>query len=297
MNYAGLITLLTNNEMTCIINILIGMLKKDRNGCNREGVNILSVREKIFQAAEQLVVQKSYDQITFAEIAVMAGVHWTAVRRHFGSKQKMRDWLVEKQAYQNSPLQDTRTRVLTAATEVFAEQGYVNASLDKVAARAGMSKGAVYWHFSSKQDLFLEILEQNLSRDLRMLTSQIEVVLTAENPLATINSWLETMLACMGSGSLLFLEFVTSSREQEVQEKLQDLYGKTLDQIGNMLKAMQEKGHFAQDLDPYAIGLMIDSLLKGIMIEWLIDPKRLQAKTVLQTISKVIWKGMAPKGE
>lgn len=257
----------------------------------------MSTREKVFQAAEQLVVQKPYDQITFAEIAAMAGVHWTAVRRHFGSKQGMRDWLVEKQSHHAASLPDTRTRVLAAATEVFAEQGYVNASLDKVAARAGMSKGAVYWHFSSKQDLFLAILEQNLSRDLRMLTSQIEVVLTAENPLAAINAWLETMLSFMGSGSLLFLEFVTSSREQEVQEKLQELYGKTLDQIGNMLKAMQEKGHFDHDLDPYAIGLMIDALLKGIMIEWLIDPKRLQVQTVLQTISKVIWNGMAPKGE
>lgn len=259
-------------------------------------MSIISTREKTFQAAEQLVAQKPYDQITFVEIAAITGVHWTAVRRHFGSKQAMREWLEEKQANLSSSFLDTRTRVLLAASEMFAEQGYVNASLDKVASRAGMSKGAVYWHFSSKQDLFLAILEQNLSKDFRMLSSQIESVLTAENQLSAINEWLEMIFACIESGSfMLFLEFVLSSREPEVREKLQELYSNTLDAIGNILKELQEKGHLAQDIDPHAIGLMIDSLVKGMMIERLIDPKRLQSKKVLESVSKVLWSGMAPK--
>ena len=209
----------------------------------------------------------------------------------------MRDLLAEKQADQSSSLQDTRTRIIAAAAEVFAEQGYVNASLDKAAARAGMSKGAVYWHFSSKQDLFLAIVEQNLSRDLRMLATQIEDVLEADRPLAAIEAWLEKMLACLGSERFLFLEFIATSREPEIHMKLQELYGQTLDRIGSMLKTMQDKGHLAAHLDPYAIGLMIDALLKGLMIESIIDPKRLQVKTVLQSISKVLWSGIAPKSE
>lgn len=257
----------------------------------------MSVREKVYQAAEQLVTEKPYDQITFAEIAEIAGVHWTAVRRHFGSKQGLRDWLTEKQLQTYSFLPDTRTRIIKAATEVFAEQGYANASLDKTAARAGLSKGAVYWHFASKQNLFLAILEQNLSRDLRMLSSQIESVLTAVDPLTAIQNWLKSMLTMMGSESFLFLEFVTSSREPGVHEKLQEVYGNTLTEIGNMLKDMQKRGHFAHDLDPYATGLMIDALLKGLMIEWLIDPKHLQAQSVLQTLSKILWKGMNPGKE
>src|SRR5690606_19366140 len=62
---------------------------------------------------------------------------------------------------------------------------------------------------------------------------------------------------------------------------------KAAHEIGSMLKDMQHRGHFAQDLDPYATGLMIDSLLKGLMIEWLIDPKHLQVQSVLQTLSRI----------
>jgi AcrR family transcriptional regulator len=261
-------------------------------------VNSISTREKIYQAAEQLAAQKPYDQITFAEIADLAGVHWTAVRRHYENKQKMRSWLLDIQTVNNTSFQDTRTRVLRAATELFAEQGYVHSSLDKVALRAGLSKGAVYWHFSSKQDLFLVILEQNLSQELHMLSSQIEAVLGVEHPLNAINNWLEMLFDCMESGSfMLFLEFVTTSREPEVQKKLQEIYGNTLNIIGDIMKEMQRKGYFAQNIDPHALWLMIDSLVKGMMMEWLINPESFQDKAVLQTISKVLWNGMAPKSE
>lgn len=56
---------------------------------------------------------------------------------------------------------DTRQRVLTAALEEFVARGYHSASIEAIAARAGMTKGAVYYHFSDKEDLALD-----LQRDL-----------------------------------------------------------------------------------------------------------------------------------
>ena len=50
-----------------------------------------------------------------------------------------------------------RERVLDAAREVFTESGYVKATLDAIAARAGFSKGVVYSQFDSKADLFLAL--------------------------------------------------------------------------------------------------------------------------------------------
>ena len=47
-----------------------------------------------------------------------------------------------------------RRRLLDAALEVFAERGYASANLDQVAAAAGLTKGAIYSNFASKDDLF-----------------------------------------------------------------------------------------------------------------------------------------------
>src|SRR3954447_3687920 len=59
---------------------------------------------------------------------------------------------------------DARTALLEAALAVFAERGYRDASVDEVAERAGYSKGAVYWHFSSKDDLFFALWEEHVDR-------------------------------------------------------------------------------------------------------------------------------------
>jgi AcrR family transcriptional regulator len=51
---------------------------------------------------------------------------------------------------------------MEAALAVFAERGYREASVDEVAERAGYSKGAFYWHFPSKDDLFYALLEERV---------------------------------------------------------------------------------------------------------------------------------------
>ena len=49
--------------------------------------------------------------------------------------------------------------LLRAAMDVFSEYGYHEAKLDVIAARANLSKGAIYAHFKNKQDLFLSVIE------------------------------------------------------------------------------------------------------------------------------------------
>src|SRR5436309_2296493 len=68
----------------------------------------------------------------------------------------------------------TRRHLLDAAAIVFAEQGFHGATLDQVAATAGFTKGAVYSNFASKDDLFLELLDDRISRQLAVLVEVME---------------------------------------------------------------------------------------------------------------------------
>ncbi|HEV7678432.1 MAG TPA: TetR family transcriptional regulator [Candidatus Dormibacteraeota bacterium] len=56
--------------------------------------------------------------------------------------------------------QETRSELLVAARRLFGEQGYAATSLDDIAARAGVTKGALYHHFRGKADLFQAVFEQ-----------------------------------------------------------------------------------------------------------------------------------------
>ncbi|MDX1466576.1 MAG: TetR family transcriptional regulator [Halomonas sp.] len=55
---------------------------------------------------------------------------------------------------------ETREALLDAAEEVFFEHGVQQASLERVACQAGMTRGAVYWHFRNKPELFRAVLER-----------------------------------------------------------------------------------------------------------------------------------------
>src|SRR2546427_7371236 len=72
-----------------------------------------------------------------------------------------------------APLQTKRERILRAATEVFAQNGYFNAKVSDIAKAAGVADGTIYLYFDGKEDLLVNIFRehtrnylQSLERDL-----------------------------------------------------------------------------------------------------------------------------------
>lgn len=68
---------------------------------------------------------------------------------------------------------ETRARLLEAAREVFLAVGYRGATLDAIAARAGFTKGALYWHFPNKESLFLALVADSIESNF----ARIEAIL------------------------------------------------------------------------------------------------------------------------
>ena len=63
-------------------------------------------------------------------------------------------------------LEHTRTLLLDAAEELFARKGFSGAALEDIADAAGYTRGAIYAHFGSKEELFLAVIERNRQRFL-----------------------------------------------------------------------------------------------------------------------------------
>ena len=58
----------------------------------------------------------------------------------------------------------TRETVLDAALAVFSRQGYAATTLDHIAQEAGVTRGAIYWHFGGKAELYNTLLEERFAR-------------------------------------------------------------------------------------------------------------------------------------
>jgi AcrR family transcriptional regulator len=67
----------------------------------------------------------------------------------------------------------TRAFILQAAAEIFAERGYADATLAELIARSGLTKGAFYFHFASKEQLAFAVLEEKQQRWLDLIGSRV----------------------------------------------------------------------------------------------------------------------------
>lgn len=68
---------------------------------------------------------------------------------------------------------DRRTEILQAAVKIFSKQGFHKAKIDDIAQMAGIAKGTVYQYFSSKQELFQEMIKYSVERYQKMVSKVV----------------------------------------------------------------------------------------------------------------------------
>ncbi len=81
---------------------------------------------------------------------------------------------------------ETRSRLLAAAAELFAEQGIAGASVDAIAQLAGRTVGALYGHFSSKEELLFAVVDEWLGDAATVVAAELELADDADQRLAAL---------------------------------------------------------------------------------------------------------------
>jgi TetR/AcrR family transcriptional regulator, fatty acid metabolism regulator protein len=116
-----------------------------------------------------------------------------------------------------------RQRLLDAALEVFTEHGYNDTAIDEIARASETSKGGLYFHFPSKQALFLALLDEASEALLRRVESAMA---TEADPLERGDAALREVLHAFGSHRLLarLLLVEALGAGKEFTTKLNDLH-------------------------------------------------------------------------
>jgi AcrR family transcriptional regulator len=99
----------------------------------------------------------------------------------------------------------TRTRLIAAARELFARDGYATTSVDRIADAAGYSKGAVYSNFDSKEAIFLQVLQVQGQQSLDDLLAGIDRAVGAADIVKLLVKWANER-SNSGNWSLTILE-------------------------------------------------------------------------------------------
>jgi AcrR family transcriptional regulator len=99
----------------------------------------------------------------------------------------------------------TRSRLLDAAEELFAESGYHRVTIDAIVERAGFTRGAFYAHFTDKADLFLTLLEERNEANFQQLRAQL--VHDEDADFDAMRRWFERGITQTGPLEVAYAEF------------------------------------------------------------------------------------------
>ncbi len=173
-------------------------------------------------------------------------------------------------AYRRSPLMqerlaDNRQRILQVTRRLIAEDGFRGASVAAVASEVGLSTGAIYNYFPSKAALFVEVLTEAVSHEVKILRKIIAKSGSAEDHLrAAVESFASRAL----EGPHLAYAFIAEPVDPEVEAAriiYRQRFGKVFEDI---LKAGIESGEFPpQDVEIGAaciVGAFTEALVRPI---------------------------------
>lgn len=170
--------------------------------------------------------------------------------------------------------QQNRQRLIEAAADVFAERGFHAASVDAIADRVGLTKGAAYANFASKEDLFLVVLEARMQAQVEMV-EHLAVAATglpAEEVLGLTPSldWLDERW-CL----LVFEFWLHALRHPPVRYRLAELYGRFRSGLAPLLERYVPAGLAREEL----AGAVI-ALYQGLALQRHCDPEAISADLI-----------------
>jgi AcrR family transcriptional regulator len=154
----------------------------------------------------------------------------------------------------------TRAKLLASAREVVAREGYEGASVDRIAEEAGFSKGAFYSNFSSKEEIFLELLETHSMHDVTEIAELLEGVSDPRQMIEVISDWASARSSDTSWGFALEL-FRHARREATFSDRHATLFRGQWAGIGKILMRMFPEG--AAPADPETLGGLVCELTYG----------------------------------
>lgn len=187
---------------------------------------------------------------------------------------------------------ESEQRLLTAAAELIATEGFAAASLERVGAAAGYSRGLASQKFGSKDGLVTAVIAAVIARSAELLVARDS---DSASPLDSIIAYADVILLQIERDPFIraYWVMMASAIANRLPNQTQFLaeHEKVKARLSGLITQGQDRGEIDSSVDPDAAALSIGSTLLGIGIECLLDPAldipRVRA-AALATISRTL---------
>ncbi len=177
---------------------------------------------------------------------------------------------------------ETRNRILDAAERVFSERGVSRTSLTDIADAASVTRGAIYWHFKDKAELFCEMVAR-VTMPMEDAPCQINPADDAD-PLGSVRAMLTGILERTSGDAqarrvfhIVFNKCEYVDEMQPVWQRFREMQAGCLDRLEQGLVAAITRGQLPAGLDARGTAVGLHAMVNGLISKLVMDPEAIPA--------------------
>lgn len=191
---------------------------------------------------------------------------------------------------------EARDELLTAALGVFARRGYSHAGVDEIAAEAGYSKGALYWHFSAKEALLDALLEERVDAPRREMVALLESAPPDRDMSVEATGAFERQLAAQREAVLLDREYWSLAiRDPELRARYIERQTELRGALATALEARaRHLGTPDLPMPAADVARIVIAVIGGLSVDELIEPGSVAPELLGQTLA-LIYAGLVAR--
>lgn len=251
----------------------------------------MALQEKIRKAFDRITARGA--EPTVAGVASMAGVSWPTAKKHLEN-------LGISCGRAMLPA-ETREHILAAAMQEFGSKGFIGGSLEAIAAQAGVTKGAIYAHFKSKEHLFTALMEIQVEDENDAIEEEIAQALaeggdTEAFCVALLEAQLKRLAANPIAARMCIESFLVTARNGEV-DVIRHLQARMSERCARSINDLARRGYIDAGADLDGVHLMWCSMIEGLIMRLAADPERFDVAAVARKFGRILAHGVSPRAD
>ena len=171
--------------------------------------------------------------------------------------------------------EERKNQILEAASAVFARLGFQRARMDDIADQAGLSKGALYLYYKSKDAVIAALLKHFFMQEMKHLQKLVssdfqgsvaEQLLHLTHDLTTAMQWMSRLMP------IAFEFYAIAGRDKEVRQFLQEYFVTYRDELARLIQRGIQRGEF-RSVDAESAAVTLTALFECLALLYFVSPQ------------------------
>lgn len=188
--------------------------------------------------------------------------------------------------------EERKSQIIEAAVSVFARDGFGKARMDDIAEASGLSKGALYWYFKSKDAIISALFESIFRREISRVQKMEDSNLQAREMLQEYVDLVVKDLKSMEPIMPLLYEFMAMGfRRKNFRKIIQKSFREFMKVTEPLIQQGIDNGDFIP-VDPKEASLTLGAIFEGSILLWSYDPENINLKEMIESSINLLLEGL-----